>query len=264
MTLSLANRALQLAVCTVLLLPPAAHPQDKSSRLTFDVISIHPSEPNQAGGGIKPIAGGHGYTARNIPVKLMISLMYKIPARQIKGGPDWLDSERWDVEARADGAYNVDDLHTMYQNLLADRFGLTFHKETKEGNIYALSVDPAGLKMKPNTSPQDYAIPVQGPPNRVVGNRVPMNYLTWFLGQNLQNDERPVVDMTSLPGNYDFVLSFQPQLPPGASPDALPAELRDLPNLFTAVREQLGLKLTAQKGPIDFFMIDRVQKPSDN
>jgi uncharacterized protein (TIGR03435 family) len=263
---------LRLAVCAVLSLltvtagaqNQATGTQDKPTRLTFDVISIHPSDPSQQGGGIKPIAGGHGYTARNIPVKLMISLMYKIPARQIKGGPEWLDSARWDVEARADGTYNIDDLHTMYQNLLADRFGLTFHKEVKEGNIYALTVDPAGMKMKLNTSPQDYAIPVQGPPTRIAGIRVPMTYLTWFLGQNLQNDERPVVDMTGLTGNYDFVMAFQPQLPPGAPPDALPPEFRDLPNIFTAVHDQLGLKLTAQKGPIDYFVIDRVEKPSDN
>src|ERR1700753_2252437 len=130
---SLASRAFRLALCAALtLLAPGIHAQDKPARLTFDVISIHPADPKETGGGIKPIAGGHGYTARNIPVRLMVSLMYKIPARQIKGGPDWLDSARWDVEARADGTYNIDDLHTMYQNMLAERFGLSFHKETKE------------------------------------------------------------------------------------------------------------------------------------
>src|ERR1700753_616155 len=105
---SLASRAFRLALCAALpLLTPATHAQDKPARLTFDVISIHPADPKETGGGIKPIAGGHGYTARNIPVRLMISLMYKIPARQIKGGPEWLDTERFDVEARSDGAYSV-------------------------------------------------------------------------------------------------------------------------------------------------------------
>lgn len=121
-------------------------------RLTFDVVAIHPADPNATFGRIKPIPGKHGYTAENIPVRLMIALMYKIPSRQIEGGPSWLNTERFDVEARADAPHSIDDLHTMYQNLLIDRFGLRFHHEVREGNIYALTIDPSGLKLKPNAS----------------------------------------------------------------------------------------------------------------
>jgi uncharacterized protein (TIGR03435 family) len=244
---------------TCLLAQTAAAP-----RLTFDVVSIHPSDPNATNGGIKPIPGNHGYTAQNVPVRLMIALMYKIPLRQIEGGPDWVKSDRFDIEARADGAHSVDDLHTMYQNLLADRFGLKFHHEFREGNIYALTIDPSGVKLKPNTSPEDDKIPVNGPPSHLTGVRVPMVYLTWFLSLALQNDGRPVVDQTGLTGNYDFTLSYRPVLPPDAPADALPPEDRDLPTLFEALPSQLGLRLTATRGPVDHLVIDHIDKPTAN
>ena len=239
---------------------PAAAP----TRLTFDVASIHPSKPGLQTGGIKPIPGGHGYTAINIPVKVMISLMYKVPMRQVEGGPDWLNSEPFDVEARVDGTYSVDDLHTMFQNLLIDRFGLKFHMETREGNVYALTIDPSGLKMKPNTGPEDFEIPMQGPPAKAVGKRVPMKYLCWYLGNALQNDGRPCADETGLTGFYDFTLSYMPQFAPGFDTSQLPPEYKELPSLFDAVKQQLGLRLTAQKGPVAHLVIDHIDKPTEN
>jgi uncharacterized protein (TIGR03435 family) len=248
--------ALLIAAC---LLAPTP-----TSRLTFDVISIHPSDPNATFGAIKPIPGNHGYTAQNFPVRLMIALMYKVPIKQVEGGPEWINTARFDIEARADGPHSVDDLHSMYQNLLADRFGLRFHHDIREGNIYALTIDPSGLKLKPNTSPEDDKIPVNGNPALTTGVRVPMVYLTWFLSLLLQADGRPVVDQTGLTGNYDFTLSFRPILPPDAPPDALPPEQRDLPTLFDALRTQLGLRLTATRGPVDHLVIDHIDKPTAN
>ena len=253
-------RTLLLSLALLATVPLSA----QSPRLTFDVASIHLSAPDQTSGGIKPIPGGHGYTARNITVKQMIRLMFKVPPRQVRGGPDWLDTERWDVEARADGSYSIDDLHTMYQNLLADRFQLKFHKEPQTGNIYALTIDPSGSKLKPNTTPEDFAIPMNGGPDHTVGVRVPMNYFAWWLGQQLANDGRPVIDQTGLTGYFDFTLSFQPVLPPDASADSLPPELRDLPTIFTALRDQLGLRLTPTKGTFENLVIDGVERPSDN
>jgi len=237
-----------------------------SSHLTFDVIAIHPvspSDPRRAC-SIKATPGGNGYLARCVNVKIMISLMYKIPARQITGAPDWVTDERFDIDARTDKSYNIDDLHTMFQNLLAERFGLKFHVEKKEGNIYALTIDSSGLKMKPNTTPEDFQIPVNNTIDGFTGIRVPMNYLCWQLGQFLQNDERPVINMTGLKGNYDFKISFLPELPPGFDKDSLPPAVLERPNLFTAVREQLGLKLTPQKGPVTYMVIDHVERASDN
>lgn len=253
-----------VAGCLVAL-APVDFCQDKPTRLTFDVASIRPTKPGTVAGMIKAIPGGHGYTAQNVPVKLMISLMYKVPMRQIEGGPDWLNTERFDIEARADGTYSLDDLHTMFQNLLADRFNLKFHKENREGNVYALTVDPAGLKMKSNDSAENFNIPlIPRDQTTFVGTRVPMPYLSWWLGQQVQRDERPVIDKTGLSGYWDFTLSFLPPLPPDISRDDLPPEVRDKPSIFDAVRDQLGLKLEAQRGPVEHFVVDHVERPSEN
>jgi uncharacterized protein (TIGR03435 family) len=241
------------------------HGQDKPARLTFEVASIKPTKPGDRGGGIKPMAAGQGYDAQGATVRLMISLMYRIPMQHVTGGPGWVDSDLWDVKAKADKSYSLDDLHTMFQNLLADEFKLKFHKEVKQGPVYLLTVDKSGLKMTVNTSPQDYEIPIQGGPGFVtVGKRVPMEYLCYNLGQILRNDDRPVIDKTGLTGYYDFTLKFMPPLPPGFNLENLPPELQNRPSIFDALRDQLGLKLEAQKGPVEYYVIDSIEKPAAN
>jgi uncharacterized protein (TIGR03435 family) len=242
-----------------------AHGQEKAPQLTFEVAAIRLAQPGSFNGGIKPMPGGNGYLVQNMTVKIMISLMYKVPSRQITGGPDWLDSERYDIEAKADRSYNIDDLHVMFQNLLADRFNLKFHRETHQGPVYALMVDKSGPKMKVNDSSQDYKIPIMpGADNASVGTRVPIPYLCWWLGQQLRTEERPFIDRTGLDKNYDFTLSFAPELPPGFPKENLPPGLLDRPSLFDALKEQLGLTLQAQKGPVEYYVIDHVEKPSAN
>jgi uncharacterized protein (TIGR03435 family) len=244
---------------------PLVQGQDKPARLTFEVASIKPAKPGvREGGGIKALPGGQEYSAKGVPVKLIVSLMYKIPMRQITGGPDWFETDVWDIEAKADHSYNLDDLHVMFQNLLADEFKLKFHKETKEGPVYALMVDKSGSKMKINESEQDFKIPIGGGPDGVVGTRVPMQYFCWWLGQVLRNDERPVIDRTGLDKNYDFKLSFAPELPPNFPKENLPPGLLDRPTIFDALKQQLGLKLEPQKGPVEFYVIDHAEKPAAN
>ena len=266
--LSLAAIPFALLALTAPALPAQelALPPPGSPRLTFDVIAIHPAKDPVPGQPcfIKSNPGGDGYQVRCNVVKTMISLMYKIPERQIAGAPTWLSDERFDIDARADKNYSLDDLHTMFQNMLADRFGLKFHTEKRDGNIYALTIDSSGLKMKENTTPEPFQIPFQGTAAGFVGTRVPMQYLCWQLGQFLQNEQRPVINMTGLTGNYDFKLVFLPELPPDFDKANLPPGFIDRPNLPTALREQLGLKLTAQKGPVTFILIDHVDKPSEN
>jgi uncharacterized protein (TIGR03435 family) len=254
-----------LAAITAVTVGSFAMGQEMPRRLTFDVASIRLSNPDAQGGMVKPLDGGHGYTVQNIPIKLIFSLMYRVPMRQISGGPEWFNGDRYDIEARADGSYSVEQLHTMFQNLLADRFNLKFHKEVKEGNVYALLIDAAGSKLKPNNTPEDYKIPII--PSGIgafTGTRVGLPYLCWTLGQNLQRDERPVIDQTGLTGNFDFKLSFLPDLPPDIPKENLPPEIFERPSLFDALRDQLGLKLVAQKGPVEHFVIDSLDRPSAN
>ena len=258
-----------LTLCALLLTAFAIQAQattpDKP-RLEFEVTSIHPSDTTQPGyQDLKLHADGAGYTATYVPVKMMIAYMYRIPARQIIGGPGWLKDDRYDVEAKADKRHTVDDLNIMYQNMLADRFHLKFHIETREANAYVLTIDKSSSKMKVNDQPQSYDMPMTFSGLGVWnGNRVPMPYFCWLLSQNLQDDERPVVDLTGLTGFYDITLSFLPQNLPQQVHDNLPQETLDRPTLFDALREQLGFKLTAQKGPVQYFVIDHIDRPTQN
>ena len=256
--------SMRMILAIGLMFTALVHGQDK--RLTFEVASIKPVKPGEFGGVINPMPAGQGYRAEGVPVKMMINLMYKVPMKQITGGPSWLDTDLWDIQAKADHSYNLDDLHTMFQNLLADEFKLKFRKEIREGPVYALMVDKSGSKMKVNESPQDFEIPLRGGKDGVtIGTRVPMPYLCYWLGLNpVRNDGRPVIDRTGLTGNYDFTLSFAPELPLGFPKENLPAGLLDRPSIFDALKQQLGLKLGAQKGPVEYYVIDHVQKPAEN
>jgi uncharacterized protein (TIGR03435 family) len=236
----------------------------KPERLTFEVASIKLAKPEERG-FIKALPGGQTYEAKNVPVKLIMSLMYKVPLGQISGGPGWLESERYDIEAKAAHSYSLDDLHTMFRNLLADEFKLSFHKETKEGPVYALTVDKGGSKMTLNQTEQDFKIPIdRNKDGEIIGTRVPISHLCWWLSQVLFRDERPVIDKTGLGKFYDFKLAFAPELPPGANTENLPPGLADRPTIFVALKEQLGLKLEAQKGPVEIYVIDHAEKPAAN
>ncbi len=156
----------------------------------------------------------------------------------------------------------------MYQNLLADRFHLKFHLETREANAYVLTLDKGGSRMKRNSQPQDYSFPITFSGNGIMhGVRVPMPYFCWTLGQILQGDQRPVVDptdLTGLTGFYDFTLTYLPLNVPQQAQDTVPQETLDCPSLFDALKQQLGLRLTARKAPVQYFIIDHIERPTAN
>jgi uncharacterized protein (TIGR03435 family) len=264
----IAMRRSQAAGAVVFFLFAAASSsgQETSQRLTFDVAAIHRSEPGATGGGIMPLPNGTGYMAKGMTAKTMMSVMYRIPSQQIVGGPGWFNEERFDVEARADHSYGIDDLHTMFKNLLADRFRLKFHVEMKEGPVYLLEVDKSGVKMRPDGAVGDLKVPINfNGRGDYTGTKVPMEYLCWFLGQQLQPDIRPVIDRTGLTQVYDFTFKFTPEPPLGASPsENAPPEIQDRPSLRDALQEQLGLKLEPAKGPVPNYVIDHIEMPSAN
>jgi uncharacterized protein (TIGR03435 family) len=235
-------------------------------RLTFEVASIKPSKPGGRGGAMKVLPGGQEYVQQNFPLRLMISRMRWVPLRQVTGGPDWIDTQNWDIQAKADRpGYDREQMMVMLGNLLEDEFKLKLRKDVKEGPVYALSVDKSGLKMKVNESPEDFEIPVQGGPGGVtVGKRVSMQRLCFTLGQFVQGTERPVIDRTGLTGFYDFTVAFLPELPPGFNKDNLPPEMLSRPSIFEAVKQQLGLKLEPQKGPVEYYVVENIEKPVGN
>jgi len=234
-------------------------------RLTFDVAAIHLAKPGSDRGFIKPLPGGNGYAVQNISLKTMMAVIYRIPARQITGGPEWFSSTNFDIEAKSDNVASLEDLHTMFKNLLADRFGLKFHAEKMNGAVYELVVEKSGVKMQADGSEPDFKIPINmTQPSIFAGVKVPMPYLCWFLSSQLRDDPRPIVDKTGLKQVYDFTLAFQPELPPGLTADDLTPEIRKLPTLFDALPDQLGLRLVPVKGPVDMFVIDHAELPSAN
>lgn len=237
----------------------------QGKRLTFEVASIKPARPGEGGASITPKPSGQGYDVEGATVRLMISVMYRMPIANVRGGPSWLDNDLWNLEAKADHTYSLDDLHKMFQNLLADEFKLKFHRESKEGPMFALMVNKSGSKMKVNEGPPNFETPIDGHRGGVaVGTRVPMEYLCYWLKQMLGNDDRPVIDKTGLAGFYDFTLTYLPELPQGFDKANLPPEMLERPSIFEALRDQLGLKLEAQKGLVEYYVIDYVEKPSAN
>lgn len=247
----------------------AARGQQTSAneKAAFEVAVIKPShaEGDSIVRMIRPSPGGNGYIAQNFPVRLMIALMYKVPLRQVEGGPKWMDEESFDIEAHADGVHSKEELQAMFRMLLAERFGLRMHTVTREGKVFTLRLDGTATKMQNDPAGPGMNIPITPiGSGQYQGRGVSMSYLCWFLGQQTQDKERPVIDRTGLPGTFDFKLSFMPEQAAHGDPDRLPPELHDLPSLFAAVKEQLGLRLVPENGPVEYFVIDHVERPSAN
>ena len=253
------TRGLLALVAPMLLAPMVpAGGQDTPARLTYEVASVRASDPARERGSVQPLPNGVGYTVDGLPLRSMLSVMYRIPLRQISGGPEWVNTENFDVYGRTDRTYSIDDLHLMFENLLADRFNLKLHIEKVPGPVYVLRVAKSGLKMTAVPEGTDRHSPIWGNEEGVTADRVPLNYFCYWLGQNLQSDGRPVVDATGLTGTYNFTLRFRPQEAPSAD------EGEDLPSIFQALRDQLGLELTPEKGTVSRLVIDHVERPSAN
>jgi uncharacterized protein (TIGR03435 family) len=258
------KRACLLAFVTVLGVSPAGAqtPVKANAPLAFEVATVRPSGPEPPENrGIYPLPGGQTYVANGASLLLMIMTSYGIRENQIVGGADWVKTAPWDVRAKAEHPAGLDDLHEMFQTLLVDRFKLQFHRETKMETGLALMVDKPG-KLKVNESPETLgASPFAGGRRfQLVGTRVSMPYLCRYFATRMQ---LPVFDKTGLPGFYDFTLEYLPEFSPGYVPPP-GVEIPDLPNLYQALKDQLGLKLESQKGPVEMFVIDHVEKPAEN
>lgn len=244
-------------------------------KMEFDVASVKAST---ALGGATFGVGNGGASERNVTLKTLIAFAYKLQEFQVLGGPSWVGSDRFDIEARtaARGA-SPDQLRLMLQSLFAVRFQLKLHSETREEPIYALVVGKDGQKIKPSAdqlSPEANGPAPEGAgPNRggmrlgmgsLIGNAVELPFFVNMLSQRL---DRLVVDRTNLTGRFDIRLQWTPEfdenaLGPGGDP--LPSAQTFGPSLFAAIEEQLGLKLEKAKGPVPVFVVDHAERPSEN
>jgi uncharacterized protein (TIGR03435 family) len=240
-----------------------------NSHATFEVATIKPNASGAPAKGIR--ADGRTIIMVNTSLSDLIVFAYDIHKKQIIGEPDWVDKDRYDITAvpDAEGEPSYQQWKTMVQRLLADRFQLAFHNDKRELSVYVLSVAKGGPKnlTKSDSTGNGFAAPIREVPG---GFTMPMRnaMMSDFTGFALQGSvlDRPVLNQTGIKGRYDFTLTWTVlgtefggavRSPPGTS-DNPP------PNLFTAIQEQLGLKLDAMKAPADVMVIDKVEKPSPN
>jgi uncharacterized protein (TIGR03435 family) len=240
----------------------------------FEVASIRPTAPDWRGGRFIRMQGAHQFVARNHALRTLIAAAYNLTPQAVSGGPTWVDSSHYDILAETPGDVppNYDEQMSMLRRLLADRFKLTFHREPREFSIYALTVAKNGSKLKESTVSPD-ELP-QGPPPLIFvvspqsvhlpGRDASMGELASVFQRSAL--DRPVIDQTGLPGRYDFDLEFTPDetVFGGALGKGGNADDSVKPGLFTALQDQLGLKLESTRGPVDVLVIDHIEEPSPN
>ena len=228
----------------------------------FDVATIKLSQPDTAGPLIGISAGR--LTLTSFTVKELMMYAYWIHPSQVVGAAGWTDSEKFDIVAKPEGGQTPEEqLRKMLQTLLADRFQLKFHRDTKPLPAYTLVLGKNGPRMKART-PGDggpgFRLVPQGA--RLPGRNASMAQLAFVLQAVVM--DRPIIDETGLTGNFDFDLSWAPnETQFGGRGGKMTAD-PERPDIFTAVQEQLGLKLEPQKGPVAVLMIDHVEKPTEN
>jgi uncharacterized protein (TIGR03435 family) len=244
------------------------------NRPSFEVASIKPNNSSDTRAAFNMQNPGR-FSATNVTVRRLIQVAYGIKDFQLSGGPSWIGSDRFDINATAEGQ-TTDQFLPMLQSLLADRFNLAVHKGTKEMSLYRLVVAKNGPKFKEANGPDPNNT---GGPTRqgavvvrrglLMAQGVPVAALVTPLSNILGST---VVDTTGLKGKYDLKVEWTPDENQTAMfrgmgvPEGLGAPAPDWqgPSLFTALEEQLGLKLESQKGPGEILVIERVEKPSEN
>jgi uncharacterized protein (TIGR03435 family) len=238
----------------------------------FDVISVKPSKDNLTRMRLTP----DGLTGTGVTVRFLLYEGYGgINHERVIGEPAWSNTQGFDIEAKVAQAdvstlskMTFEQRNAMFQSILAERFKLVVHHETRELPIYVLSVAKRGSKLKPS-APDDPAAPTRHRGmminnGKVTANDARLSILVSALSRTLG---RTIVDKTGLTGNYDFTLEYAPEeggpQPPGPDSGA-PTASDSAPSIFTALQEQLGLKLESAKGPVDVIVIDHIEKPAEN
>jgi uncharacterized protein (TIGR03435 family) len=235
---------------------------------SFEVATIKPSKPDAPGKYLT--VQGNRMISANFSLADYISFAYGVHSKQVTGLPAWAETEKFDITAKPDidGTPSDKQLKGMVQKLLAERFKLTFHHDKRELSVYILSVSKAGNKMtKEESDPNGLpGLGFRGKLGDLIVRNATMGDFTGLM-QSMVLD-RPVLDQTGLTGRWDFTLLWTPddsqfagigaRIPPPADNASAP------PNLYTAIQEQIGLKLEATKAEADVLVIDKAEKPTDN
>lgn len=240
----------------------------------FEVISVKANTSTDFRGAQMQFLPGGRFVATNYPLQFVIAAAWNVPFQgpRLTGGPDWLRSERFDIEAKAaNGAVRQAEMRLMLRALLEDRFHLKMRRESKELPIFAVIVGKNGLKLEKSAIDEKDCesapchVFMGGRGRGLHGQAVNMSDLAMYV-ENWA--ERPVVDMTGIQGLFHIETRGWLPMTPGPAPAAGAkaedgGDLADLPTLFE-VFEKMGLKLEARKAPVDIFHIDQIEKPSQN
>jgi bla regulator protein blaR1 len=268
---------------------PAQAP-DPNAALTYEAASVKPNKSGVQGSSIRRFPGGR-LQATNMPLRALITFAYQVQGFQLVDDPTWIRNENFDIVAKMEGdpppvmpGTGPDPHMVAMRTLLAERFKLAVRRETREMDIYALVLARPDGKLGPALKPttQDCAAmiaaarggPPPGPPpgpnspvvcgmrglpGRLVAGAMPMSLLASNLSGQVQ---RIVVDRTGLSGAWDFEITFAPERPLNPPPGVeFPPADPNAPSLFTAMQEQLGLKLQSVKGPVEVLVVERVEQP---
>jgi len=235
---------------------------------SFDVATIKPTAPDAKAGRYITMQGTNRFVVKYYTLKLLIAAAYNVSPKVISGGPEWADTDHFDILALTPGEVRPSqpEQMAMLRTLLTDRFKLSFHREEKEFSIYALEIAKGGPKLKESTAPAS-------DPAQLLSTVYPQhihlpakNATMGDFASLLQRAllDRPVVDQTGLTGRYDFDLDWAPdETQFGGEVPVAPADAQALP-FFTAIQQQIGLRLEATRGNVQAFVIDQAEPPSAN
>jgi uncharacterized protein (TIGR03435 family) len=263
-----------VATCAV---SAAQNPADGPS---FEVASV---KPNKSGAltGRAPSPEVDRVRAVNTPLRTLVQVAYNIGVDRLVGVPEWIVRERFDIEAKADAPLTGNTWQLMLRTLLADRFKLLVHTETRDVPVFALVMARADRRPGPRLRPAAVDCATLRTRSEQTGDVDPCGAisraqslvkgmmtvrgapLNWLIGTISSDTQRQVIDQTGLTGAFDWELTWTPQPFLGQPNDGrFPTIDREGPSIYTAIQEQLGLKVESRRGPVDFLVIDHVERPT--
>ena len=225
------------------------HAAAQTNLKEFDVASV---KPNPSGGGGGSFNTSHGrLDATNVSLRALVRFAFGVRDDQVAGGPAWFDTQKYDVTAKADSSANDDELTLMTQTMLADRFKLKFHRDTKESPVFSLVAAKGGPKLTEHSGTEPGMIGMAPAGRGMTGRSYTKVTMPIFAAQLGRIVGRSVIDNTGLKGEYDFKLIY-------ARDDTADQ------SIYAVLQQDLGLKLEAAKGPVEIIVVDSAEKASAN